>query len=289
MTEEIEHGGLGHNRPPSAAEIAVAELKVRLAELEPRKQQILNGLRSVVVRDRATAGAATDTIGIARDVGAEVERQRMEITRPLDTAIKAAIATATNFWADVQALIGDGDLGPGHPRNKGTAFDALITWKAAENQRRLDQEAEQRAEEDRLRREAAARQSPVSREAIHSSQGDPVGEPPDATSASAGPRPAIDYSASSVVAAEAQEPRDVGVTVGIPAESEIRGDYGYVARKKKAFRVEVIDVTKVPGNILTSPKVIEAICAVAKGIATAQGGGTIGGLIITEITGTRVG
>lgn len=286
--ELFDRDGIGGNSPPSSAETAVAALKADLAELGPRKVQIISALRSVVVRDRATAGAATDTIGIAIDVGKEVERRRMDVTRPLDTAIKAAIATATNFWDEVLALIGDGDLPANHPRNEGTAFGALISWKAAENQRRLDQEAEQRSEEDRLRREAA-RSRPVASEPHRSV--DPFGATVDAPTQpiSEEGRRRLTYDEPARPAVDAIAPtREPGVEVGAPATSEIRGEYGYVARKKKKFDVEVIDVSLVPRDILNSVKVKEAICAVAKGRAIEQGGGEIPGLKIKEIVGTRV-
>lgn len=236
---EVATAPIGHNRPDPGAALR-ADIDEMLARFSERRAKFLASAEKAVVRDRYTAGDAADLVGLAAKVGKTIEAERLELTRPYDEAVQGAISTVRNFWSEVEEAM---------ERVEQLAID----WKAAEDKRIADQQAEQAAAEEKLR-------------------------------AAQAPRGKIDYSSPAVVDPAPVKQRPVAYPQ--TRRAQVRGDLGHKLVDRTITSISVVDVRKVPLNILRSKKVTDAIISVARDFA--KHNETLAGLKIDRGTTTDV-
>lgn len=197
--------GRGHNQPPSLVETARAEMDEVLRDYRARVEEMIAASDRVIIKDRADAARAVDLVGLMRDLYAEIETKRLDISRVYQRAASAPIAALEEFWR----VAGD---------RIGRILGQIENFRREEKAEAKRQADAQRAAEAKLRGEAGIA-APV---------------------ASAG---------------------------WAGGQRRIKGDYGYSAGSTSTLEITVDDVTKVPVEILNSPKVHAAIVAVARDFA----------------------
>lgn len=138
---------LGHNQPPSDAEIMREKLTERNAELLARQTQLLESVERVPneIADEETSGKVGDLIKMIRACASSLDKVRIAEKEPFLTMERAV----DGFF---NPLIENLDSKRGGAKQKlERLVGAFLQKKAAEEQRRRDEEA------SRLRAEAAAR------------------------------------------------------------------------------------------------------------------------------------
>lgn len=222
---------IGHNNPVASPEVAAEMMKDALEPWQARCAEFETKADTLKVTDMDEAAQAVDFIRMARALSEKAGSLSQEVCSPFTDAAGAARNVAIRFndrlivaMEKAQAQLDDYNQ---EKRRKAAAL-----------------REEQRAEEQRLRDEAAARDGKV---------------PPEPT-----PEPT-------------PEPE---------APMRIRTDLGGVATIGKKWRPEVFDVTKVPVEILNTPKVKEAIGQVARSMM--QNGMTVAGVRKQEYDSTTI-
>lgn len=224
MSEGPDH--LMSNNPPPA-ERAGMEITTALAELEDRRAQVLAAFtpERLIVKTNHDVGQTADKISLARALMDTVDRLRREAKAPYDLAVKTVDGRTAAWLEEVQEAI--------------WAADAMIRKFRADARARATAALErQRAEEARLRDEA------VATGVVETFVG-----------------PSIDT--REIVNVPAR-PRRAPVQ---PAEIRLPtavGDYGSKVHDKREVTFTIVDVRKLPDQVLKAPAVEKAMLAAIK-------------------------
>lgn len=235
MTLAPDH--LRSNQPPPA-ETAGMDIDTALAELEARKAEILAAFtpERLVVTDHATAGTTADKIAIAKAFLAKVDRLRQDVKAPYDLATKTVDGRSAAFVQAIRDAIDEG-------------YRLVREFRTAERDRAAKALEEQRAEEARLRAEALA---------VDPAHAANMQDQEDM----------MDCYQFGTVPAPAAEPEPVRAEeIHLPAA---RGDYGGKVHQTKETTYRIVNVRKLPDQILKAPAVQKAMLAAIKQLGRLQ-------------------
>lgn len=136
---------LGDNNPPPR-ESAILQMEEMLAEFAGQPERYIASADSQLVRSRAEAGDAADTLNLADQIWQRIKARRFEISEPYREAHAAAIAKANEFWFDVDAAM--------------QRLKARVKAFRDEERRQIEKQQREQAEEEARLREAAGTPTP---------------------------------------------------------------------------------------------------------------------------------
>jgi hypothetical protein len=203
---------IGHNSGAVDPELAAEAMKRALEPWASRKDEFVTKAEAAAVSDMDSAQVAVDFVRMVGALRDKAKELMAEVRAPYSQAADAAGSVAMRFIEELDAA-------------EDAVRGKLRAYRDAARKAAEELEAQQRAEEERLRKEAAARLGEVA----------PPPPPPELT-----PQPRRRRKAA-----------------------PIRTDLGGMLSEQERWRIRVDDVSQIPENVLNSDRVKEAIAKVA--------------------------